>query len=802
VVYTQMKVLEDLPVMLTSPRIWEALGLPLTPFEDTIDFFGDPGMVDEDSIRPYVAMKAQLHVANCVGSSCTPGDAVLDGGDPVIGFGTAPIDIPNCERCHSDFSGVNAAQNAGNNPDVMANVQLEMDYWNTYYSIDTGAGDSDWYSRLKGAAISILNIHDNEHGTHFMDNYPGTGFGIPQNFRLGHESVVCQRCHADNVIAVVKSANCGSGSLSCADGDLIPPLTEAIHYNHRSVSEGGDIHFADAQGRDGGCQGCHPAHRSDGSLDSYPITEDGSNGFAAADNRDAAGGCFVGRDVHSNAMKDAADGANTPEHLNPVGQWLRNNVSSDASPNGPSGKGIWCTNCHQQFGQEMWKAEDCANLIGGPDDPAAGNRSDCITNVRNPGGTDLLDVVNAVNASLGSSYTTTDAMNWIDPGTHRATDLTHAIWDPDPGLCDYVYRVVFDNDEPNPAADGNVVTLEVNVDSSAACSTGQGIGPVDCGTGTVPFWICYTPDGDGDPSVNVLDFCTTPDCVGAISGLPATSVPVPVPFSAATDGRDHWLSPGEPHCADCHAAPYTEQSGDINPFPPFNYPRKASLNRYSRGHQDITCQGCHESIHGLYPVTPPGMYGDKAIDTTSYAQAANWNADGSHGPLKCGACHQTNGDGVYVNPDNRVNTPLAFRGTPIDNDFDAAVSWMHTYTENVDPADFICQRCHGDNSALISSTNRKWTDHTYDNRVTRDAMDKAEIAHQGYISGDPASEVAEDTVCQTCHGNRANTLQRRGCTTKWKNHLVEGRVSEVAWEAVTENNVPGQPDAAGNYCGW
>ena len=61
VVFTQMKVLENLPVMLTSPRIWEALGLPLTPFEDTIGFFNDPGLVDEDSIRPYVAMKAQLH---------------------------------------------------------------------------------------------------------------------------------------------------------------------------------------------------------------------------------------------------------------------------------------------------------------------------------------------------------------------------------------------------------------------------------------------------------------------------------------------------------------------------------------------------------------------------------------------------------------------------------------------------------------------------------------------------------------------------------------------------------------------
>ena len=61
VVYTQMKVLENLPIMLTSPDIWEALGLPLTPFEDSVDFFGDPGLLNEDSVRPFVAMKAQMY---------------------------------------------------------------------------------------------------------------------------------------------------------------------------------------------------------------------------------------------------------------------------------------------------------------------------------------------------------------------------------------------------------------------------------------------------------------------------------------------------------------------------------------------------------------------------------------------------------------------------------------------------------------------------------------------------------------------------------------------------------------------
>ena len=111
VVYTQMKVLENLPVMLTSPDIWEALGLPLTPFEDSIAFFapGGPGSIDEDSVRPYVAMKAQLYEANCnqdptsgTYGECTQGNAVIgSNGQPVIGHGTAPIDIPNCERCHS-----------------------------------------------------------------------------------------------------------------------------------------------------------------------------------------------------------------------------------------------------------------------------------------------------------------------------------------------------------------------------------------------------------------------------------------------------------------------------------------------------------------------------------------------------------------------------------------------------------------------------------------------------------------------------------------------------------------------------
>ena len=170
VVFTQSKVLENLPVMLTSPRIWEALGLPLTPFEDTIDFFGDPGQVDEDSIRPYVKMQAQLHRYDPAASDGV-GAPVLDHGSPVIGLGTAPIDIPNCERCHSNAPDKPNSPNS--DPAQWALVQQEDTFWDAYYGIDEAAGDSTWYSRLKSAAISMLYDHDRQHGTSFTANYPG-----------------------------------------------------------------------------------------------------------------------------------------------------------------------------------------------------------------------------------------------------------------------------------------------------------------------------------------------------------------------------------------------------------------------------------------------------------------------------------------------------------------------------------------------------------------------------------------------------------------------------------------------------
>jgi hypothetical protein len=768
VVYTQAKVLENLPIMLTSPKIWEALGLPLTPFEDSIDFFADPGLVDEDSIRPYVEMKAALHVANCDanGQNCTEGAAVIgSNGKPVIGFGTAPIDIPNCERCHSvpaydannqpnanspsyirsDFSFPHGGTYAGASLEAVTNA--EISYWNAYYGITPGV-DSDWYSRLKGAAINMLALHDFDNGTGFTANWPATGTGAPQNTRLGKESVICQKCHADNVIAVVKSAYKDAGMTQ-----LIKPITEAIHHRHREVSEGGSINFADAAGRSGGCQGCHPAHRSDGVMDGYPITYGGQNAQAGSDNRLAAGGCFVGRDVHSNPLKDV-DGAETPTHLNAVGQWLSDNVFNNqdgvAGVSGSPTRGLWCTNCHTQLSQEIWKTENCVDEING----------NCTTNPR--GQSTLAGVASAVGVSQNQ------AIAWLDPnsmdlhGTGLG-DFTHAIWDP-------------------ANTDANVATIEMR--------NGQPYG---------------TTDADGDFSVRILDFCTTSDCVSAaqtvLNGEGNGGTAVAVPFSAATDARDHWLAAGEPHCADCHAAPYVEPSGgnvgaetllgDETEFkPPFNYPRKASLMRYSKGHQGVSCQGCHESIHGLYPVSP-------TIDATSYAQAAALNADGSHGPLKCGTCHTVGSDG---------RPTWIKKNTIFGGSFDASVTWAHTYTDDASPLDSTCQNCHADRRNRISETSGRWLRHSFVGRIGRETQDKAEIAAMGHVAGDPAyhnndpQDIA-NTVCTSCHstngGPSGNFLSLATCgNTTWKQHLVQGRLSPKVWEFISksQNN--------GSTCGW
>lgn len=75
---------------------------------------------------------------------------------------------------------------------------------------------------------------------------------------------------------------------------------------------------------------------------------------------------------------------------------------------------------------------------------------------------------------------------------------------------------------------------------------------------------------------------------------------------------------------------------------------KLSLMRYSKAHHGISCQSCHQSAHGMYPVAASGA------DPTTLEQARMLNPDKSAGPLKCAACHTVDrgraqfGDGSHA----------------------------------------------------------------------------------------------------------------------------------------------------------
>jgi hypothetical protein len=224
--------------------------------------------------------------------------------------------------------------------------------------------------------------------------------------------------------------------------------------------------------------------------------------------------------------------------------------------------------------------------------------------------------------------------------------------------------------------------------------------------------------------------------------------------------------------------------------------------RYSRGHRDITCQGCHESIHGLYPVAPDRELGKgfPGVDATSYAQAANLNADGSHGPLKCGACHAVNNAGVP----SWFRTSGALGG--YYSDFDRAVGWQHEFTENADPRESMCLNCHDDFKNDVTATNRQWQRHSERARAPRNVMDQTEELQNGHIAGfaetspgvwEPDATTALDTVCTACHEeNHAGDVSCDGeHGLDWKNHLVLGRSNREVWAAVSE-------DLAGSTCGW
>jgi hypothetical protein len=579
IVYTKSPVLDNVPIVLTNPGIWDALGLPLTPFTDTT-FQKNFITVVESDIRPYQEAWVALVEADS-------GSPVIDShtGKPVKFFGTDPIDVPNCANCHSN-------ENANGKRYTL--YKPEYAFWRA-------VGASEWFAKLKATSVSILQIHDAKHGTRFTAKYDPNSRS--KTNRLGRDPILCQTCHADNVIAVLQSkghAEALTGNKVPNDQPL-PALTQAIHHAHQKNRP-----LMDSQGRTGSCQGCHPAHRQDGRMDGYPISPTGENNYADADNRDASGGCYVGRDVHSNPAKDE-DGAETPEHLNAIGQWLQANVSQIG--NGEGGKGLWCTNCHNQLSRELYQRDQITQAF-------------------------LQEGETLRNKSLGEIARAIGVSE---------KDLAEKYMDP---------KVVPDESgRDTPGESGILLTwAQERLVPDIAVIALKGEGPM------------VNKDEDGD--VNVVPLSANPSVDPESLKLPeAATGATAVPYDAATHGRDYWLAAGAPHCADCHAAPYVEGQGGVA-FP-INQPGKYSLMRYTKGHAGLACQVCHQSIHGLYPVTSDN-------DTTTYAQATQYNPDGSHGPIKCAACHVSNTNGVPL-----IAEGLTYDGESITRNYDAAVSWMH-----------------------------------------------------------------------------------------------------------------------------
>ena len=202
----------------------------------------------ESDIRPYQEAWVGLVDAD-------NGKPIIDShtGKPVKFIGTNPIDVPNCANCHA---------NDNANGDTFTLYKQEKAFWE-------GLGATPYMAELKATSISILQIHDARHGTQFLSKYDPSSRAT-QN-RLGSDPVLCQQCHADNVIGVLQSkgiAQVMSGTEKREEWDTpIMALSEALHRVHQTIRP-----LPDSEGRTGTCAGCHPAHRQDGGMEGYPIT--------------------------------------------------------------------------------------------------------------------------------------------------------------------------------------------------------------------------------------------------------------------------------------------------------------------------------------------------------------------------------------------------------------------------------------------------------------------------------------------------------------------------------------------------
>ena len=539
---------KNVKLVLTASHLWDALGLPLTAFNDSTRR-GTIRSVTEKDFQPFQYSTVEMHDRTGKVMKCTDGRIASY-------FGTNPVDIPNCYACHSRNG--KAAQMARD--EGLKFSDQEYDYWKSY------PDESEYMARLSEASINILSLHDAHHGTTFLSDYHPKASGK----RLGKVGMVnCADCHGDNVSGNLQEPRPTATGYKAVKAK---PLTEAIHGFHLGM-----VPMPDGAGRSQACQSCHPTHFQNPNMndDSNPfrVTDRyGEGRFSKGDIRKSGGGCYVRRDAHSNPN------AKPPFFLNAYGKWQLENVSTRDEHGKKTKKlrGLYCTNCHTKVAQAFQNYDNITH-----DSKQEGKT------LRNKS---LKEIIKAVAGGDAKKFA--------------------ALADP---------KSTGDNEVMKYYTEHKSATLVKNVGKN----------------GKLDLKPWNHPEG-GE-----------------------------VPYAAASGGNDWWLAASEPHCADCHLAPFVEQETGGKYFP-IDLPNKYSLFRYSKAHGDIACQTCHESAHGLYSTRFDGK--ERSVDVTTHEQALQYSPDGEYaGPVTCAACHTVNNKGV----------PTQLAGTEYENDYWASVTLAH-----------------------------------------------------------------------------------------------------------------------------
>lgn len=555
--------LKDIPLTLTPSHLWNALGLPLTPFHDSRRQGSVRSLSDAD-FQPFQAAMVQL--CNEKGEPAGLGEKAVQF------FGTLPVDRFNCLFCHS-ASGVAAVASRAQGLELF---QREYAYWKQSHP-DT----SEVVARSLSASINILQLHDTRHKTEFLKAYdPDAVLN-----RMGSVGpVYCVDCHGGNLVGSLQSPRSWTTGYRPLKAK---PLSEAIHAPHMRF-----IPMPDRAGRPQSCQVCHPSHWQMESMNDFsgnPLQiadNQGNPRFSAADQRLSGGGTFLRRDAHSNP------GAEPPFFLNEIGKWFLNSVSLKDEKGEPVEKmrGLTCTNCHNPLSLELYRNDD------------------------------LVDPVNQAGRTL-RNRSLEEIVAALAEGDMKRFRSTFA--------------------DPVAGIEGNPLHARYAEHTSSV----------------------------------FLRMQTSPD--GQTEFLPwNTDAGEAVTYASASAGSDWWLSAGEPHCADCHLAPFVESPGGR--YFLLDQPNKYALYRHSKAHGILACQSCHQSMHGLYPVRDDGP--EQSVDRTTREQALQFSPDGKYaGPVTCSACHTVNPRGV----------PVQLEGTEYSDDYWAAVVLIHFMREGDQKLDVL-----------------------------------------------------------------------------------------------------------------